>query len=303
MKTMGLHAVLTVLSDAIQQDASAEEVAALIDAADLSPSEREDLRAIPYARLIPYQSDLYYADRNMLAWGFSNTWHCLRQLRFGMDFPSAERNFVVRFKTLHPSPSHSVRELGALFVHYLSQDCATLCAANPWLLDIAEAERLETEVLYAVDNPLGKPLDAPAREAFFAQDLDAVLSAKVVRAEQVRITPWRYAFPEIKAAVSESEDSDKPMPLDAPAFHPLAAPRHYGIARNHDTLAPVWYHADETDARCLDAVTEDIPRTLEEVAEAILPHLSGKDESEEVLLARFLHWIDRALRLRYLLVA
>lgn len=239
----------------------------------------------------------------MLAWGFSNTWRCLRQLRFGMDLPGAERDFVVRFKTLHPSPSHSVRELGALFVQYLSKDCATLCATRPWLLEIAEAERLETEVLYAVDNPLGKPLDSPAREAFFAQDLDAVLSTRVVRAEQVCITSWRYGFPEIKATVSESEDSGEPIPFNAPTFHPLAAPRHYGIARNHDTLAPVWYHADETDARCLDAVTEDSPRTLEEVAEAILPHLSGKDESEEILLARFLQWIDLALRLRYLLVA
>lgn len=300
---MGLHAVLTVLSDAIQKDASAEEVAALIDAADLSPCEREDLRAIPYARLIPYQSDLYYADRNMLAWGFSNTWHCLRQLRFGMDFPGAERDFVVRFKTLHPSPSHSVRELGALFVRYLSQDCAILCSARPWLLDIAEAERLETEVLYAVDNPIGKALDSTARDAFFAQDLDAVLSTKVVRAEQVCIRPWRYSFPEIKAAVSESEDRGEPMGFDAPAFHPLSAPRYYGIARDHETLAPVWYHAGEIDARCLDAVTEDAPRMLEDIAGAILPCLSDNDETEEVLLARFLQWIDRALRLRYLLIA
>jgi len=281
----------------------ARMVAALIDTADLSPSEREDLRAIPFTRLIPYQSDLYYADRNMLAWGFSNTWHCLRQLGFGMDFPSAERNFVVRFKALHPCPSHSVRELGTLFMRYLSQDCATLCNAYPWLLDIAEAERLDTEVLYAVDNPLGKPLDDDAREAFFAQTLDIVLSAKVVRAEQVCITPWRYAFPEIKAAVAASEESGEPMSFDAPAFHPLAAPRYYGIARNQDTLAPVWYHADETDARCLDAVEEATPQTLEDVAEAILPHLSSGEESEEVLLARFLHWIDRALRLRYFLLA
>lgn len=300
---MGLHAVLSVLSDAIQRDASPEEVAALIAAADLAPSEREDLRTIPYHRLVPYQNDLYCADRNMLAWGFSNTWYCLRQLRFGMDLPSAERKFVVRFKSLCPCSSHSVRELGALFVQYLSQDCDPLCTAHPWLLDIAEAERLETELLYAVDNPLGKPLDAAARETFFAQDLGTVLSAKVVRAEQVRITPWRYAFPDIKAAVSESEDGGTPISLDLPAFHPLAAPRHYGIARNRDTLAPVWYRAVETDARCLAAVTEDSPRTLEEIAEDILPHISGQEESEEAQLARFLHWTDRALRLRYILIS
>jgi hypothetical protein len=171
------------------------------------------------------------------------------------------------------------------------------------LLDIAEAERLETEVLYAVDNPIGKALDSTAGDAFFAQDLDAVLSTKVVRAEQVCIRPWRYSFPEIKAAVSESEDRGEPMRFDAPAFHPLSAPRYYGIARDHETLAPVWYHAGEIDARCLDAVTEDAPRMLEDIAGAILPCLSDKDETEEVLLARFLQWIDRALRLRYLLIA
>lgn len=300
---MGLQAVLTVLSDAIQRDVSAEELAAMIDTADLSPSERLDLRAIPYARLIPYQSDLYSADRNMLAWGFSNTWHCLRQLGFGTDFPSAQRNFVVRFKTLHPCPSHSVRELGTLFVKYLSQDCAALCNDHPWLLDIAEAERIETEVLYAMDNPLGRPLDAVARNAFFSQTLDAVLNARVVRAEQVRIQPWRYDFPEIKAAVAASERTGDPVTLDAAAFLPLATPRYYAIARNQETLAPVWYHANATDAHCLDGVEENTPRSLEELLEAVLPHFSVDALPEEALLGRVLHWLERAFRLRFLLLA
>ena len=252
---MALQAMLGLRSESIRHYESAEEIAAKVAAEPgLSPEERKDLLRIPHDRLNAYQHDIYMADRNMLEWGFANTWRCLRQLQFGEAHNApgdAERGFVLRFKRNYPCATHSVREMGALFVKYLARDCTALCQQYPWLLELAEAELLEIEVLYAADSP----------HAVEALDFTA-----------------------------------------AP-FLPSAAPMHFAIARDHASLEPVWYRADAGDAAFVAALSEQRPQTVESHAEAVLANIASAGMPEADQLSRYLVLLERALRLRYILVA
>lgn len=303
---MALGDVLEVLSEAIRGDASPDALAAMIAGrAGLTETERGGLARIPYARLAPYQHDIYQAERNMLVWGFTNTWSCLRAMGFASDEDDddAERAFVIAFKRDCPCETHSVREMGVRFLAFLAERHAPLCTARPWLLELAEVERLEIEVLYAMDHPHGKPLDAAAREEFFAQSVGALMMAQVVRAEQVHILRLEHDIPAIKSAISEGAGDGAPLDLDAPAFQRLEAPMYLGIARDHDTLEPAWYYADAVDAACVGAVTEGTAVSIEEHAEATVHRITPADAPAEQQLARYLAWLERAFRLRYLLLA
>lgn len=304
---MALGDVLEILSEAIRSDAPQEELTALIaQRPGLSVAERDDLARIPYARLVPYQHDIYQAERNMLVWGFANTWACLRALNFGgqgEDADDSERAFVVAFKRGFPCETHSVREMGARFLDFLAAARPGLCAAHPWLLELAEVERLEIEVLYALDSATGRALDETDREVFFSQSVGALLMAEIVRAEQVRIVSLNHAVPAIKSAISESNDAGVPLDFGAPAFRRLSVPMYLGIARDHDTLEPTWYFADDVDAFCVGAVGEDAPVSVEEHAMAVLHRLVPDTASPEEQLARYLVWLERAFRLRYVLLA
>lgn len=303
---MALHAVLGVLSEAIRFDASPDEVAAMIAAAPgLSEAERDDLRRIPRERLAPYQHDIYMAERNMLVWGFANTWACLQRMAFGdaqgtSDDP--ERDFVIRFKRDYPCATHSVREMGTHFVACLARVQAERFVQFPWLLELAEAERLEIEVLYALDSPLGRPLNGPALAAFFSQPLGDVLAARIVRAESVHLGPYRHDITAIKRAIGHAGE-DGPLDFAQAPFTPAAVPLHFGIARDHDTLEPTWYVADAADVAFVAATREQEPQTVESHAEAVLHKLAPADAPEDAQLALYLHRLERALRLRYLLVA
>lgn len=303
---MALPDVLGVLSEAIRFDASPEEVAAMISAAPgLNDAERNDLRRIPYERLAPYQHDIYMADRNMLVWGFANTWACLQHLRFG-DLKRAsdepERDFVIRFKRSHPCATHSVRELAALFVNYLAAEHAELCVECPWLLELAEAERLEIDVLYAMDNPLGHPLDAIHRADFFSQPLGDLLAARIVRAESVHVGQYRYDITAIKRALVHADEL-APLDFAVAPFVPAEAPLYLGIARDPDTLEPTWYVADAADAAFVGATSEQHARPIESHAEAVLGSIVPEDAPEEIQISHYLQRLERALRLRYILVA
>jgi len=302
---MALHDVLGLLSHAIRSDASPEEVAGMIATArGLSDEERSDLAQIPFARLSPYQHDIYMAERNMLVWGFSSAWRCLQQLGFGnatMDADDQERAFLLRFKREYPCATHSVREMGALFVAFLAREHAALCAAHAWLLELAEAERLEIEVLYAMDNPLGKPLGEAERAAFFAQPVGDLLSAQIVRAEQVHIGRYTHDITAIKRAVGALRNDDS-LVFDAAPFLPTGTPQHFGIARDHDTLEPTWYFADAADAAFVAATSEQNPQHIESHAENVMQYLAPVDAPEEVQLTLYLQRLERALRLRYLLL-
>ena len=304
---MALGDVLEVLSEAIRSDVPPEAVAEMIAGrAGLSDAERDDLSRVPYARLVPYQHDIYQAERNMLVWGFENTWACLRALNFGDtadDGDDKERRFVSAFKHRHPCETHSVREMGARFLQYLATAHGSLCAVHPWLLELAEAERVEIEVLYAMDNPQGRALDAAARDVFFSQSVGALLMAQVVRAEQVRILRFDFDVPAIKSLISERNGAKTTLDFGAPAFQRLDRPRHLGIARDPETLSPAWYFSSEVDAFCLGAVGEETPVTVEDHAMAVLPRLVPGEAAAETQLAGYLVWLERALRLRYLLLA
>lgn len=304
---MSLQHVLGVLGDVLRSDASEEELAAAISSAqDLSAAEREDLARIPFSRLAPYQHDLYMAERNMLIWGFEHTWACLHRLQFGMGADvvgDPERAFVVRFKRDYPSATHSVRELGALFLKYLAREHAELCSAHPWLLELAEAERLEIEVLYAMDSTLGRPLDADARISFFARPLGEVLAVEIVRAERVSFGAYRYDVTAIKRHVAAIEDLDHPIDFGVGPFIPAESPRYFGIARDHDSLEPVWYVGDAMDASFVAACSEAHSCSIEEHVSALLPELAPPGSPDDVVLIAYLSRLERALRLRYVLVA
>jgi hypothetical protein len=304
---MALGDVLGVLSEAIRSDVPPEDLAALIAGhTGLSDAERDDLERIPYARLVPYQHDIYQAERNMLVWGFSNTWACLRALNFGGaadDAGDCERAFVVSFKRDCPCETHSVREMGARFLDFLASVHHGLCAAYPWLIELAEVERLEIEVLYALDNPVGRALDEPSRDVFFSQSVGALLMAQVVRAERVHIVRLFHAIPAIKSAISGCKEGGAVLDLGGPAFERLAEPMYLGIARDHDSLEPAWYFASEADEVCIAAVGEDTPAPVEEHAMRVLDRLVPGEATPKEQLAGYLVWLERAFRLRYLLLA
>ena len=303
---MALHDVLGLLSKAIRSDASPEEVAEMIATTRaLSDAERSDLAQIPFERLSPYQHDIYMAERNMLVWGFGNVWRCLQQLRFGnatTDTGDQERAFLLRFKREYPCATHSVREMGALFVKFLARDHAELCAAHPWLLELAEAERLEIEVLYAMDSTLGHALGEAERAALFAQPVGDLLSAQIVRAERVHVGAYAHDITAIKREVDALRGDDDLLDFQAAPFQPAGTPLHFGIARDHETLEPTWYFADAADAAFVAATSEQSPRSIESHAEAVIKDLARTDDAEETQLTLYLQRLERALRLRYLLL-
>lgn len=303
---MALQTMLGLLSESILHYESAEEVAAKIAAVPgLSPEEREDLRRIPHDRLNAYQHDIYMADRNMLEWGFANTWRCLEQLQFGearAEPGDAEREFVLRFKRNYPCATHSVREMGAHFVKYLARDCTALCQQYPWLLELAEAELLEIEVLYAADSPHGTAPGTPEREAFFAQSLGDLLERRIVRAEAVRVLAVAHDLAAVKRTLASAE-ADEALDFTKAPFLPSATPMFFAIARDHASLEPVWYRADAGDAAFVPALSEQRPQTVESHAEAVLANIAPAGMPEADQLSQYLILLERALRLRYALVA
>ena len=206
---MALQQVLGILGKAIVADASPEEVRRIIlETPGLSGEERADLLRIPHARLRPYQHDYYTVETNMVRWGFERTWRCLQLLHFGVqpNGSTPERAFMVRFRNHYPNRTHSVRELGRHFVRFLGEDCSELSERAPWLGDLAEAERLEIESLYAEDHPRGVHLEPEAWESFLGGSMESLLELRVVRADGMYAHAFAYDILALKSAVDALDD-------------------------------------------------------------------------------------------------
>ena len=114
----------------------------------------------------------------MLRWGFEHTWAVLKQHAFGAGAENGrtpQRSFMVRFKNQYPSETHSTRELGRHFVTFLRNDCPELAEPMPWLVELADMEQREIDVLYAMDHPTGRALQGEDLERWFEQSVDELL--------------------------------------------------------------------------------------------------------------------------------
>jgi hypothetical protein len=301
---MPLADVLATLGTAITSDADPETVRRLIvDAPDLTPDERNDLLRIPFNQLCPYQSDFYRFETDMIRWGFEYTWACLRRLEFG-DFAN-DRAFMVAFKQYAPSKTHSVRELGRNFVGFLRRRCRPIADQHPWIVELAEMEQREIEVLYALDNPHGDPLTGDAVPAFFDQPLEDLFNYRVVRAEAVGATLFNYPMPDIKTALTCAEEEGQGIDFERNPFTPAGASLPLVIARDPDRLVPLWYRMDPHEADLLNALSEEEGVRIGALAEQYCD-IREQDEataSDEELLGQFLQTLAGWFQRRYLLIA
>lgn len=298
---MALQDVLGVLGKAIVRDASPEEVRAIVmEAPGLTQDEREDLLRIPYARIRPYQHDYYTVECDMLKWGFERTWRALSLMGFGVapNGRTPERAFMVRFRTRFPNRTHSVRELGQHFVRFLREDCSDTVVRAAWILDLAEAERLEIESLYAVDNLAGAVIPPTMLNALFSGVIDTLLALEVVRAEGVFAHTFDYDVLALKRAMDRAADDR----FTGEAF--ALRPTSLVIARRGDTLAPQWHRSDVMGLDLLEHAAHDVAVPVESLLATWCAICQAHDtlpEDDATLLRGFLEQVHYMLANRFLL--
>jgi hypothetical protein len=309
---MPLRQVQAAITRAIHEDLDEGTARRLFETfPELSQAERQDLLAIPFDRLEPYQFDVYSYETGLMDWGFEHTWLALSRLGFGQEpgaAGKAERDFMVDFKTRYPSQTHAVRELASNFVRYLIRDRKDLSAARPWLTELAEMERLEIETLYTLDNPRGRPLPAAGLPALFDRSIDELFGLRVVRAEGVVAHQFESDPSAIKQALSTAEQTGEQIDLAGKTFGRLETPERLIIARDHESLQPSWYLSDGIEFNLLEPLRENEPTTIEALAETYahlreteLAHGEPPPDNKTLLrdfLALLTGWFER----RYLLL-
>jgi hypothetical protein len=307
---MPLRQVQAAITQAIHQDLDESAARRLFETfPELSQAERQDLLAIPFDRLEPYQFDVYAFEIGLMDWGFEYTWLAISRLGFGQEADRAtERAFMVGFKTNYPSQTHAVRELAANFVHYLEDERKDLSATRPWLIELAEMERLEIETLYALDNPRGRPLTAVGLPALFERSIDELFGLRVVRAEGVFARKFEFDPSAIKQALSTAEEAGQQIDLAGKDFGRLATPERLIIARDQESLQPSWYLSDGIEFKLLEPLRQNETTTIEALAETYA-HLREANLAQgepapdnETLLRDFLALLTGWFERRYLLL-
>ena len=309
---MPLRQVQAAITRAIHEDLDEGAARRLFETfPELSQAERQDLLAIPFDRLEPYQFDFYAYETGLMDWGFEHTWLALSRLDFGLA-PGAtgksERAFMVDFKTRYPSQTHAVRELASNFLRYLSLDRKDLSGARPWLTELAEMEGLEIETLYTLDNPRGRPLPAASLPALLDRSIDELFGLRVVRAEGVFARQFQFDPSAIKQALAASKQSGEQIDLAGKTFGRLETPERLIIARDHESLQPSWYLSNGIEFTLLEPLRENEPTTIEALAETYA-HLRETElvvgepqPNNETLLRDFLALLTGWFERRYLLL-
>jgi hypothetical protein len=302
---MALKDVLSVIGAAVAEDAAGARFRRKVrNHPRLTAKERSDLLAIPDERIAIYAADRRAETADMLQWALPYAWRALSTLRFE-GAGGSEEACVGRLTRLRPNRTHSVRELARRFVTHMSEDCPALAIVHPWLLELAEAERLEVASLYAADSPMGRPLRGGALEEFLSGTVEDILEARVVRAEGTAVLRTRHDLPAIRNAL----DVVGPGRLEAdptrPPYAPLNPPRHGAVARHPETLRPRWHNMSALEARLFERLRPGNAAPLLDVAAA---HCEAARRAygamrEETLLRGFLTTLAAWFERRYLLLA
>lgn len=259
---MALADVLRVLERAVADRTPPAAYADLVaKAPGLTPDEHLDLMRISGEGLRPYQQDYLRFEQGMVAWAFPLTWKCLNRAVF-KNPGSAAQAFVADFRRQYPARSHSVREMGADFVAFLADHPDIPLERCPWLNELAEAERLETESLYAPDNVPGRPLLGEQLEAFFDQRIEQVLEAAAVRADGVYLRTFSCDLAALKRRLQDT--TDKLPILDENAG---PGPYRYALSRHPESLQPVWHVLTPVEYAILDTIAPHEPSCLGQLAD------------------------------------
>ncbi|MBW2704080.1 MAG: hypothetical protein JRF33_24950 [Deltaproteobacteria bacterium] len=306
---MSLVQVQRVIGRAIHNQVNRTAFELLVrDFPGLSPAEREDLLAIPQQSLRAYQSDHYSAEENMLAWGFTTSFFALEQLGFGTDSGSeTSREFVLRFRRSHPPLSHSVREMAELFVEFVKEDLASLVSSHPWLLELAEMERLEIQSLYGADKP-GGHIQKQDIAALFEKTVEELFLVELMPADGLHLMHPRHDLALIKSHLLELMEEDKTLDPKLSLFAPLAQTTSMAVARHLEGLEPRWFDLDENEALVLGWAQKQDRLSTEALIETWVQTREDREgavalPSEDILLAQALSQLSTWLKRRYFLLA
>lgn len=233
----------------------------------LSPTELDDLAAVPPERLEVYTDLIFAGERATLQWVYPMTFAVLHRLR-GQEEGDANLADFDLIRSLHeyrPWSSQSTRELAACF-----QDFLTECRpqwTNAWsgLPDLVDFERTDLEVFYAQDIA-HQPITNEMLAQFTQMSVEELMQVKVMRPSFAVIREYTHDV----IALAEHWHAEEGLPASLPTVSPPSDSCRVACGRPVDTLLTRWIRLTPAGHAALSALVPNQPTSLNDVAATYL---------------------------------